>query len=61
MPCIQIEIQQLFGGTYCLHLHDRRLNQATKNQQEVDGKGGSTLLRNVGQLIPDYMALNLRK
>jgi hypothetical protein len=37
-PCSLIEVQRCFGGTYCSHLHGRRVSQAV-SQQEADDTG----------------------
>jgi hypothetical protein len=68
-PCSAVQINRHFGVIYCLHLHCRttqesnqrceRSNQTTPADcllsllfQPEDG--GSTFLRNFGELMPDY-------
>jgi hypothetical protein len=71
-PCIPLKINWSFGGTWYLHLQDRRISQA-RNQREAGNKqssdllffnpedGGYLFLRNVGWLSTDYTALYPRR
>jgi hypothetical protein len=36
-PCSQLEVNQRFGGEFCLHPHGARINQA-RNQYEAGRK-----------------------
>jgi hypothetical protein len=42
-PCTWEAVHRSFGGTYDLHLQDRRISEA-RNQQEADTKARFTLL-----------------
>jgi hypothetical protein len=47
-PCSLVGVYQLFRGPYCLH-------------RQVDDDGGSKDILNVGKILPDYTALQLRR
>jgi hypothetical protein len=52
-PCGLVVVYRCLGGTYCLRIQGRRLSQASSKQSDSEG-GGSTVLRNFGELVPDY-------
>jgi hypothetical protein len=70
-PCSSVEIHTSFGETYCRHLQARRLSQrgnqhdASRKSLLIPGfflglffdpeYGGSTFLRNGGELLLNYM------
>jgi hypothetical protein len=74
-PRSEAKISQIFGGTYCLHLHSLRVNIASMKEEAVsrasfllnylldllfDPKnGGNLFLRNVGELLSDYIASDI--
>jgi hypothetical protein len=57
-PCSPLSYNQRFGGTYRLHLQDRR-NRFSKTSKQAGGKpedGDDMFLRNVGCNSTDYTA-----
>jgi hypothetical protein len=72
MACSLVEIHRRFGGTYCLHLQDRRdvKPETSKTQADIcevlvkllikPEAGGSVFVRNARKLLPDYAALSPR-
>jgi hypothetical protein len=51
IPCILVAVYRVFGGTYCLHLQDRRISQARITRKKhvwtlLDGKTSCLLLAN---------------
>jgi hypothetical protein len=52
-PCSPLKVYRRFGGKYRLHIHGRRINQATRqheacSKQSFDPEdGGHMFLRNV--------------
>jgi hypothetical protein len=71
-PCSPVELKRRFGGVYCRHPQAPRVSQA-RNQHLLftscllvglyfgPETGGSTLLRNVCELLPDYTASQPRR
>jgi hypothetical protein len=70
-PCILVEIHRRFEAPCVLQLQSQRVNQAGDQRHLghscvllglllVPEGGGTTLLRNVGELLPEYMTSHLR-
>jgi hypothetical protein len=70
-PCSIVEVYWCFGLTYCLHLQGWRVNQRSNQQAETEAlllngyllgflvhadDRNSAYLRDVGNLLPNYMA-----
>jgi hypothetical protein len=69
--CNLVEMYRRFRITYCLHDQGRGVSQASSKQSILTAcflgilsgpeDGGNTFLRNVGKLLPDYMASHPRR
>jgi hypothetical protein len=74
--CSLAEVYRTFEVTYCFHLQGQRISRAIKAGPHQAGShsaswllgllldpedGGSTFLRNVGKLLPDYITSHPRR
>jgi hypothetical protein len=63
--CTLVEVHRRCGRTYCFHLQGRNVGQFLIGCFDIllfeFENWGSTFLRNVRELIPDYTASHLRR
>jgi hypothetical protein len=60
MPCIPLKVNRPFGGTCCFRLQGR-IRQARNQRKSKWKRSCRTVLRNVGRLSTDYVALCARR
>jgi hypothetical protein len=66
-PCSLVEVYRRFGRTYCLHLQNLKVSQASRKQRLLAGliydrdNGDGTLLRNVSRSLRNYTASHSKR